>query len=260
MASYVGKFTYAIVGVGTGRVKLGCADDVQSRGSDLQVGSPVELVLIATCDTNIEREAHRVLEQYWVHGEWFQLERPALNWIAARMNPASHSFASGLPTRMGRRHLRNADRRLPTDARDARRRGRDCFGHFAGSDLEWRELVRGLTFNERRKLVASACVCVETPPAASAGNLSLEGSTAPIEDPANSITATNSDLISYSAAARYLALKPSTLRVFVHRRQIPHIRMSPRLVMFDRRELDGWLASHTVAAEQIGPGPTRPEG
>lgn len=52
--------------------------------------------------------------------------------------------------------------------------------------------------------------------------------------------------LSYEQAAEYLAIKLSTLRSLVCRKQVPHIRITARLVVFDAAELDAWIAERTV--------------
>lgn len=51
----------------------------------------------------------------------------------------------------------------------------------------------------------------------------------------------------YDEAARYLGIKIATLRSLVCRKQVPHIRLTPRLVVFDRDQLDAHIAEHSVA-------------
>lgn len=53
--------------------------------------------------------------------------------------------------------------------------------------------------------------------------------------------------ISYDTAAVHLGVNVSTLRSWVCRRQVPHIRLSGRVVVFDVEELDRWLAERRVA-------------
>lgn len=55
--------------------------------------------------------------------------------------------------------------------------------------------------------------------------------------------------VGYEAAAQHIGIVPGTLRSLVSRRQVPHIRISPQLVIFDLDELDAWLAEKRVAAE-----------
>lgn len=90
--------TYAILGVGTSRVKIGSAGDITKRGKDLQLGSPVELVLIGWCDHNIERRLHAALDSEWVHGEWFRMTSKTRQNIAQTMQPALSSFIADSET------------------------------------------------------------------------------------------------------------------------------------------------------------------
>ena len=53
--------------------------------------------------------------------------------------------------------------------------------------------------------------------------------------------------IGYDAAAQLLAIPIGTLRSMVCRRQVPHIRLSPRIVVFDVRALQSWLAARAVS-------------
>lgn len=50
------------------------------------------------------------------------------------------------------------------------------------------------------------------------------------------------------AAARFLGCKPGTLRVWVSKKKVPHIRVG-RLVRFDPAALRDFLQSHSVAAQ-----------
>lgn len=51
----------------------------------------------------------------------------------------------------------------------------------------------------------------------------------------------------YREAAALLHMPVGTLYALVSRRQIPHIRLSPRLVLFDRETLEKWLQAHEVS-------------
>jgi len=62
-------------------------------------------------------------------------------------------------------------------------------------------------------------------------------------------------MLSYAEAAAHLGVKLGTLRSMVSRKEIPHVRLSARLVLFDAAELDRHLAAHAVpAAAPAGPG------
>lgn len=52
--------------------------------------------------------------------------------------------------------------------------------------------------------------------------------------------------LSYQQAADYLAVPVGTLRSLVSHRRIPHVRLSPRKVTFDRGELDAWIEKRKV--------------
>lgn len=59
--------------------------------------------------------------------------------------------------------------------------------------------------------------------------------------------------LNYEQAATYLGIvtadgrpKVGTLRSMVCRKQIPHIRLSDRIVVFDQDALDAFVASKTV--------------
>ena len=54
--------------------------------------------------------------------------------------------------------------------------------------------------------------------------------------------------IDYARAAVVLGVKVGTLRSMVSRGQVPHIRLSPRLVVFDIADLQAHLDAHRVAA------------
>ena len=59
-----------------------------------------------------------------------------------------------------------------------------------------------------------------------------------------------SQRLNYAEAAAYLGLKVETLRSMVCRKQVPHIRLSGKLVRFDRETLDAWLREHSVPANE----------
>jgi excisionase family DNA binding protein len=52
----------------------------------------------------------------------------------------------------------------------------------------------------------------------------------------------------YLEAAAYLAIPDGTLRSMVSRCLIPFVRLSPRVVVFEREALDQWLAERRQAA------------
>lgn len=52
----------------------------------------------------------------------------------------------------------------------------------------------------------------------------------------------------YELAMRVTGLARGTLWSLVSRKKIPHRRLSARIVVFDRDELEQWLDAHRVAA------------
>lgn len=54
-------------------------------------------------------------------------------------------------------------------------------------------------------------------------------------------------MLDYNGAATYLKLNKNTLYAMVAKRQIPHIRLGPRLVRFRLDDLDEWVRDHEVA-------------
>jgi excisionase family DNA binding protein len=57
-------------------------------------------------------------------------------------------------------------------------------------------------------------------------------------------------LLTYAQAATQLGLKPGTLYSMVSRKEIPHIRLGPRLVRFDEDDLCRWIESCRVSREE----------
>lgn len=56
----------------------------------------------------------------------------------------------------------------------------------------------------------------------------------------------------YREAAEYLGIPYGTLRAKVSRKEIPHYRLSDRLVLFDLDELDEWMRTKLVAGGERG--------
>jgi excisionase family DNA binding protein len=52
--------------------------------------------------------------------------------------------------------------------------------------------------------------------------------------------------VNYVDAAAFLGIKVTTLRSMVHRKQVPHIRLGPQLVVFDLDVLSEWLRGCSV--------------
>lgn len=49
--------------------------------------------------------------------------------------------------------------------------------------------------------------------------------------------------VGYKQAASYIGIPVGTLRALVSRKAIPHIRIGPRSVVFDVRDLNSWMDS-----------------
>jgi excisionase family DNA binding protein len=54
------------------------------------------------------------------------------------------------------------------------------------------------------------------------------------------------DKVRYPEAAGLLGIPLGTLYSLVSRRQVPHIRLGPRLVVFSKSELEQWIDDHRV--------------
>ncbi len=55
---------------------------------------------------------------------------------------------------------------------------------------------------------------------------------------------TTNDRFRYARAADYLGVTQQWLRGKVHRKQIPYVRLGKRTVIFERVELDKWIAAN----------------
>ena len=53
--------------------------------------------------------------------------------------------------------------------------------------------------------------------------------------------------VRYKEASSHTGIPEGTLRALVCTKRIPHIRIGPRMVLFDLAQLDQWLAERTVA-------------
>ena len=52
--------------------------------------------------------------------------------------------------------------------------------------------------------------------------------------------------LNYREAAQLIGIPIGTLRSMVCRRQVPHIRISPRIVVFDYAAIESWIAARRV--------------
>jgi len=55
-----------------------------------------------------------------------------------------------------------------------------------------------------------------------------------------------SELVDYAGAELITGISRATLASMVNRRQIPHVRLGPRMVRFDPRDLRAWIDSRRV--------------
>lgn len=77
----------------------------------------------------------------------------------------------------------------------------------------------------------------------------INGITAETHTQANGSSQIESDLTGYLGAMEETGLNINTLYALVHRKKIPHMRLSSRLVRFSRLELRSWMRSHQVNAQ-----------
>lgn len=56
----------------------------------------------------------------------------------------------------------------------------------------------------------------------------------------------STEYLDYASAARLLGVPIGTLYGLVAQRRIPHVRLGRRLVRFDRRVLERWLADRAI--------------
>jgi hypothetical protein len=76
MNSHSNRWVYLIGSALTRPVKIGVANNVQSRLDELRTGSPVPLHLIwkTPGDNDLEYSLHEYFAPYRIHGEWFDFE------------------------------------------------------------------------------------------------------------------------------------------------------------------------------------------
>lgn len=60
------------------------------------------------------------------------------------------------------------------------------------------------------------------------------------------------DLLTYPDAARILGLPVGTLYSLVSRRDVPHVRLGPRTVRFERAARQTWIDARRVALKEGG--------
>ncbi|MCB9026760.1 MAG: helix-turn-helix domain-containing protein [Bdellovibrionaceae bacterium] len=59
------------------------------------------------------------------------------------------------------------------------------------------------------------------------------------------------EIINYNTAAEFLGIKIGTLYSMVSRKEIPHIRLSPRLVSFSKQVLSDWLSQRHINGDSM---------
>lgn len=57
------------------------------------------------------------------------------------------------------------------------------------------------------------------------------------------------EILTYAEAGRYLNLPVGTIYSLVARQLVPHVRLGPRTVRFNRAELDAWIDARRVPAK-----------
>lgn len=79
------SFVYFIEAVGLDRIKIGKADDVDRRLSQLKTGTPCELRLLKKLpgSVELERSFHSRFSSLRLNGEWFHAAQPLRNFIAS---------------------------------------------------------------------------------------------------------------------------------------------------------------------------------
>jgi hypothetical protein len=75
-----GRCYVYVIGPEAGPFKIGLSHNVERRLYDLQVGSPVRLLLMwkqrfqdRMDASTVEASLHRSLASFWCHGEWFKM-------------------------------------------------------------------------------------------------------------------------------------------------------------------------------------------
>jgi len=61
-------------------------------------------------------------------------------------------------------------------------------------------------------------------------------------------------LLDYEQLSQRLGIKLGTLYSWVSRGQIPHVRLSGKLVRFDPKTIEEWLSARSVSDESSPPG------
>jgi hypothetical protein len=77
-------YIYFVEAVGQDRIKIGKADDPETRVRQLQTGSAVELRLLAVTlgQPSLEAELHAAFANDRIQGEWFRASNELRDYIA----------------------------------------------------------------------------------------------------------------------------------------------------------------------------------
>lgn len=97
------------------RHKIGRAGDPNARLRELQIGSPIRLILVAVGPGDSAREAgiHAQFRAFRDHGEWFNLSSKNAA-LAAALVEGREQITSNYAIQMERRAISKARRRVPT--------------------------------------------------------------------------------------------------------------------------------------------------
>lgn len=89
------EYLVYLIRAGDGPIKIGVAIDPQKRLSEIQVGNPLKLELLASVpgDQNTERLLHRKFSAHRMSGEWFSPE-PELLEVAKKMQSGTFNWES----------------------------------------------------------------------------------------------------------------------------------------------------------------------
>lgn len=76
-----GDYTYFFQATHGGPIKIGRAIDPIQRFAAVQTGHPYELLIVGLMEGDCERELHRILDHFRMHGEWFDPLYPVVETI-----------------------------------------------------------------------------------------------------------------------------------------------------------------------------------
>lgn len=79
---------YFIMGTGTEKIKIGYSSNINNRLMELQIGSPVKLLIIGSFVGDIydEQALHGYFDKYRARGEWFHLSDEIIDAIEIANN------------------------------------------------------------------------------------------------------------------------------------------------------------------------------